>query len=70
MGKLKEMMIEANKAKEDHTIYDIAIVKSYAYTEEYNPTNGRTEPRKGAVYLKEGFVDGFMAGFTYKFTGD
>lgn len=76
MGKLKQLMIEANtellrrKAKEDHTIYDIALVKSYAYTEEYNPTNGRTFEKQGAVYLKEGYIDGFMAGFTYKFTGD
>jgi len=55
---------------ETKTLYDIALVKSYAYCEAYNPTNGRCEPKQGERYLKEGYIDGFMAGFAYKFTGD
>ena len=76
MDRLKEMMIDANtelarrKAKEAHTLYDIALVKSYAYCEEYNSNSGRTTEKHGARFLKEGYIDGFMAGFTHKFTGD
>ena len=55
---------------ETKTLYDIALVKSYAYCEAYNPTNGRCEPKQGERYLKEGYIDGFMAGFVYKFTGE
>ena len=75
MDKLKEIMIDANtellkrKAKEKHTLYDIALVKSYAYCEEYNTATGRTEERNGARFLKEGFVDGFLAGFAHKMGG-
>ena len=55
---------------ETKTLYDIALVKSYAYCEAYNPTNGRCEPKQGERYLKEGYIDGFLAGFTYKLTGE
>jgi hypothetical protein len=57
------------EAKERHSIFEIALVKSFAYCEEYNPTSGRTEPKHGARYLKEGYVDGFLAGFAHKLTG-
>ena len=51
-------------------LYDIALVKSYIFTHEYNPSSGRVEPRQGGQYLKEGYVEGFLAGFEYKFTGE
>ena len=51
------------------TLYEIALVKSYAYCEEYNTATGRTEERNGARFLKEGFVDGFLAGFAHKIGG-
>ena len=52
------------------TVEDIAIVKSYAYCEEYNSNSGQTQMKDGYRYLKQGYIDGFMAGFTHKFTGD
>jgi RimJ/RimL family protein N-acetyltransferase len=62
---------DVEEAKENaHTIYNIALVKSYAYCDEYNTATGRTEERNGARFLKEGYVDGFLAGFTYKITGE
>ena len=57
------------EAKANHNLFNIALVKSYAYCEEYNPYTGRTEPKHGANYLKEGYVDGFLAGFSHKLTG-
>ena len=52
------------------TIEDIAIVKSYNYCEEYNATTGCITEKHGARFLKQGFIDGFLAGFTHKFTGE
>ena len=57
------------EANERHTLFTIALVKAYAYCEEYNPYTGRTEPKHGANYLKEGFVDGFLAGFAHRMGG-
>ena len=51
------------------SLVNIAIVKGYAYCEEYNPYTGKTEPKQGANYLKQGFVDGFLAGFAHKMGG-
>jgi hypothetical protein len=65
----EEAMTE-EEAKENHTLFQIALVKAYIYCEEYNPYTGRTEPKHGANYLKEGYLDGFLAGFTYKLTGE
>lgn len=62
-------MTEEEQAKARHSLFEIALVKSYAYTEEYNPTSGRTEPREGALYLKEGYIDGFLAGFAHRMGG-
>jgi hypothetical protein len=58
------------KMADDITLYTIAKVKSYAYCEEYNPYTGRTEQKKGYLLLKEGYVDGFLAGFAHKLTGE
>lgn len=55
---------------EEGSINDIAIVKSYAYCDEYNTNTGKVEPKQGARFLKEGYIDGFLAGFAYKITGD
>lgn len=65
----KDNMTVSQRVQEATTLYDIALVKSYNYCEEYNKTTGRTEERYGARLLKEGYIDGFMAGFAYKFTG-
>jgi len=58
------------KMADDITLYTIAAVKAYAYCEEYNPYTGKTEQKKGYLLLKEGYVDGFLAGFAHKLTGD
>lgn len=60
------MTTEVDKAL---TLYNIALVKSYAYCEAYNPTNGRCEPKQGERYLKEGYVDGFLAGVAFRMGG-
>lgn len=50
-------------------LIDIALVKAYNYCDEYNPTSGRTEPKLGHTYLKQGFVDGFLAGVAFRMSG-
>jgi hypothetical protein len=57
------------EAKASVAIYDIALVKSYTYCEEYNIATGRVEERGGARLLKQGYIDGFLAGFAHKMGG-
>lgn len=54
---------------EHPTLYEIALVKSYSFTQEYNPISGQVEDKHGYSLLKEGYIAGFMAGFTYRLTG-
>jgi len=35
-----------------------------------NTNSGQTQMKDGYRYLKEGYIDGFLAGFAYKITGD
>jgi hypothetical protein len=72
MGKLKEALLEANAELkwESTNITAIAVIKGHAFSQEYNPTSGRAEDRPNYHALKEGYTAGFLAGFTYKFTGD
>jgi hypothetical protein len=55
--------------EEQYALIDIALVKSYAYCEEYNTATGRVEERGGARLLKQGYVDGFLAGFAHRMSG-
>jgi hypothetical protein len=55
--------------KSQPTLYEIALVKSYAFTQEYNPYSGQVEDRDGCRFLKEGYIEGFLAGFTHRLTG-
>ena len=48
----------------------LAVVKAHAFSQEYNPTNGRVEDKPNYHALKEGYTAGFLAGFVYKITGD
>lgn len=66
----KDNVTGSQRVQEALTIYNIALVKSYAYCDEYNPSTGKVELKTGHWFLKDGFVDGFMAGFAYKITGD
>jgi hypothetical protein len=65
---MTQEQIDHDQAEQDLTLYTIAQVKSYAYCEEYNPYTGRTEQKKGYLLLKEGYVDGFLAGFAHRLT--
>ena len=56
--------------KTEMTLYSIASVKAYNYSQEYNQYSGQAEDKEGYPYLKQGYIDGFLAGFTYKLTGD
>jgi hypothetical protein len=51
------------------TLYEIALVKSYSFTQEYNPVSGQVQDRDGYRFLKEGYIAGFLAGFAHKLTG-
>ena len=55
--------------KSQPTLYEIALVKSYVFTQEYNPYSGRVEDRDGYRFLKEGYIEGFLAGFAHKMGG-
>ena len=59
-----------DQAKARHTLFEIALVKSYNYCMEYDKYSGREVEKIGSLYLKEGFIDGFLAGFTHRITGD
>jgi hypothetical protein len=68
--KVEQMIGEIKEAHDDITIYKIASVKAYNHCEEYNPYTGTTQQKKGYLLLKEGYIAGFLAGFTYKLTGE
>jgi hypothetical protein len=51
------------------TLYTIAQVKSYNYMMEYDPNSGSEVEKLGSNFLKQGYIDGFIAGFTYKLAG-
>jgi hypothetical protein len=55
--------------KKSTALIDIALVKAYTYCEEYNTATGRVEERGGARLLKQGYVDGFLAGFAHRMVG-
>ena len=55
---------------EAYAFIDIAIVKSYAYMQEYDPNSGQVKDKQGAFYLKQGFIDGFLAGVAYRLGGE
>jgi hypothetical protein len=57
------------KMADDITLYTIASVKGYNYMMEYDPTSGQTVPKQGANLLKQGYVDGFLAGIAHRLTG-
>ena len=55
--------------KSQPTLYEIALVKSYVFTQEYNPYSGRVEDRDGYRFLKEGYIEGFLAGVAHRMGG-
>ena len=55
---------------DDITLYTIAQVNGYNYMMEYDPNSGSEVEKLGSNFLKQGYIDGFIAGFTYKLTGE
>jgi hypothetical protein len=55
--------------KVDISIIDIAITKGHSYAQGYNTYLGKIEDREGYMYLKQGFTDGFLAGFAHRMVG-
>ena len=53
--------------KRDIALLDIAMVKAWNFSMEYDTCSGREKERDGYPYLKEGYIEGFLAGFAYKF---
>ena len=51
------------------TLLDIAISKGYIYSQEYDPCSGRVVDKDGHAYLKQGYVEGFLAGFAHRIGG-
>jgi hypothetical protein len=50
-------------------LIDIALVKAYNYCQEYNEVSGQAQEKQGARLLKEGYVDGFLAGVVFRMSG-
>jgi hypothetical protein len=66
---LKQVEEAKAKAEEYKTLYTIALVKSYTYCMEYDRYSGREVEKLGSMYLKQGYIDGFLAGVTHRLTG-
>jgi hypothetical protein len=54
---------------DDITLYNIASVKAYNYCMEYDRYSGREVEKLGSMYLKQGYIEGFLAGVTHRLTG-
>ena len=50
------------------TLYDIASVKAHVFAQEYDKTTGVVSPRHNYHDLKEGYLAGFLEGFSHRFT--
>ncbi len=50
------------------TLYGIASTKAHAYAQEYNPSTGTVEDKTNYYALKEGYIAGFLEGFSHRFT--
>jgi hypothetical protein len=57
------------ESEKQYALIDIAITKAYNYSREYDPNSGHVEDKTGYLYLKQGFTDGFLAGFAHKMGG-
>ena len=66
---LKQVEEAKAKAEEYKTLYTIALVKSYTYCMEYDSCRGIEVERSGSNYLKQGYIDGFLAGIAHRMGG-
>lgn len=67
---MTQEQIDHDQAEQALTLYTIASTKGYNYCQEYNSRSGQVENKEGHLYLKLGYVDGFLAGFAHRLTGD
>jgi hypothetical protein len=51
-------------------IIGLANVKGHHFAQKYDKNSGRVVDRENYHALKEGYTEGFLAGFVYKITGD
>lgn len=70
MGRMKDQLLNEALDEDEINILSIAMVKSYAYMMEYDPVSGREVEKTGHVYLKDGYIQGFLDGFAFKFGGE
>ena len=71
MRTLRETIDDAqNMTDGGYSILNIALVKSYTYCEEYDTNSGKVVDKENAYALKQGFIDGFLAGFAHRLGGD
>jgi hypothetical protein len=61
--------LKKKELDEQFSLFNIAIVKSHAYCMDYDSNSGREVEKTGARFLKEGYVDGFLAGFAHRMGG-
>jgi hypothetical protein len=50
------------------TLYDIASVRAHVFAQEYDKTTGMVSPRHNYHALREGFMAGFLEGFSHRLT--
>jgi hypothetical protein len=50
------------------TLYDIASVKAHNYAQEYEKTTGVVRDKHNYHALREGYMAGFLEGFSYRLT--
>jgi hypothetical protein len=50
------------------TLYDIASVKAHVFAQEYNTHTGEVRDRPNYHSLREGYMAGFLEGFSHRFT--
>jgi hypothetical protein len=43
------------------------MTRGYNFAMEYDSSSGREVEKLGHTYLKEGYIEGFLDGFAYKF---
>jgi hypothetical protein len=75
MGKLKQTLIDQENPllttfTSTPTLTEIAMVKAWNFCMEYDPYSGRETERAGSNHLKEGYIEGFLAGFAHKFESE
>lgn len=59
---------ENHQYQNELTLYDIARNKGHAYAQQYNEHTGRVEDKPDYHSLKEGYMAGFLEGFSHRFT--